>query len=65
MTEPAAPPPQFEPLAHVEQPVDEILGRPANERPYLIFVTDHPADGARVPASAGRRKPLVEIATFL
>jgi hypothetical protein len=65
MTEPTVPPPRFERLAHVDRRGAEILGRPANERPSLIFVTDHPADGACVPAPADRRKPRVEIATFL
>jgi hypothetical protein len=46
MTEPTVPPPRFERLAHVDRRGAEILGRPANERPSLIFVTDHPADGA-------------------
>ena len=46
MTEPTVPPPRFERLAHVDRRADEILARPANQRPYLIFVTDHPADGA-------------------
>jgi nitroreductase len=41
----------------------EILGRPANERPFLLLVTGYPAEDAAVPGI--RRKPLSEIATFL
>jgi nitroreductase len=55
-------------LTHTPSPMrflNEILGRPANERPYLILVTGYPADGARVPVAAGRKKTLGEIATFM
>ena len=41
----------------------EILGRPANERPFLVLVVGYPAPDAQVPALA--KKPLEEIATFL
>jgi len=40
-----------------------ILGRPANERPFLIHVVGYPAVDAVVPDL--RRKSLQEIATFL
>jgi len=43
--------------------LNELLGRPANERPFLILVAGYPAEGARVPAIS--RKPLEEIATFV
>lgn len=55
-------------LTHTPSPMrflNEILGRPSNERPYLVLVAGHPADGARVPVAGGRKKPLSEIATFL
>lgn len=45
--------------------LNEILGRPANGRPYLILVTGYPAHGARVPVAGGRKKALAEIATFV
>jgi iodotyrosine deiodinase len=45
--------------------LNEILGRPAHERPYLLVVTGYPADGARVPVAGGRKKTLAEIATFM
>lgn len=55
-------------LTHTPSPMaflNEILGRPANERPYLILITGYPADGARVPVAGGRKKALAEIATFM
>lgn len=53
-------------LTHTPSPMDflgEILGRPENERPYLLLVAGYPADGATVPAIT--RKSLEEIATFV
>ncbi len=55
-------------LTHTPSPMgflNEILGRPAHERPYLLVVTGYPADGARVPVAGGRKKTLAEIATFM
>ena len=52
-------------LTHTPSPMNflnEILGRPPNERPFLLLVTGYPAEGARVPAIT--KKPLEEIATF-
>lgn len=52
-------------LTHTPSPMkflNRILGRPAEERPFLLLVVGHPAPGARVPDI--RRKPLDEIATF-
>lgn len=52
-------------LTHTPSPMDflnEILGRPDNERPFLLLVTGFPADDARVPVIS--KKPLAEIATF-
>ena len=53
-------------LTHPPRPMgflNEILGRPANERPFLLLVVGYPADAARVPDIT--KKPLDEIATFL
>lgn len=53
-------------LTHTPSPMDfltEILGRPANERPFLLLVAGYPATDAKVPDLA--RKPLGEIATFI
>jgi len=43
--------------------LNDILGRPANERPFLILVVGYPAADAVVPDL--RRKSLQEIATFI
>jgi iodotyrosine deiodinase len=53
-------------LTHTPSPMNflgEILGRPANERPFLILVVGYPAEGVMVPAI--RKKTLEEIATFI
>lgn len=53
-------------LTHTPSPMkflNEILGRPAGERPFLLLVTGYPAPDARVPDI--RRKPLDEVATFV
>ncbi len=53
-------------LTHTPSPMkflNELLGRPENERPYLILVVGYPADDARVPDIS--RKSLSEIATFI
>jgi nitroreductase len=52
-------------LTHTPSPMgflNDILNRPANERPYLILVTGYPAEGTKVPHI--EKKPLTEIATF-
>lgn len=52
-------------LTHTPSPMgflNEILGRPANERPFLLLVVGYPAENARVPVIT--KKPLQEIATF-
>ena len=52
-------------LTHTPSPMNflnEILGRPSNERPFLLLVTGYPAEDARVPAIT--KKPLEAIATF-
>lgn len=53
-------------LTHTPSPMrflNELLGRPKNERTYLILVVGHPAEDALVPDL--ERKTLGEIATFL
>jgi hypothetical protein len=42
--------------------LNEILDRPANERPFLLLVVGYPEEGAVVPDI--ERKALAEIATF-
>jgi nitroreductase len=53
-------------LTHTPSPMgflNNILGRPENERPFLILVTGYPAEDARVPQIT--KKSLEEIATFI
>ena len=53
-------------LTHTPSPMNflnTILGRPANERPYLILVTGFPAVDVQVPVIT--KKTLSEISTFL
>ena len=52
-------------LTHTPSPMgflNPILGRPENERPFLLLVTGYPAEEAQVPRIV--KKPLDEIATF-
>jgi nitroreductase len=53
-------------LTHTPSPMkflNEILDRPVREKPVMILVVGHPAEGARVPDIS--RKALNEIASFL
>jgi nitroreductase len=52
-------------LTHTPSPMRflaEILGRPANEKPYILFPVGYPAADARVPDL--RRKRLAEVAVW-
>ncbi len=53
-------------LTHTPSPMNflnDILGRPQNEKPFLLLVVGYPAEAAAVPNI--HRKPLEEIATFV
>ncbi len=53
-------------LTHTPSPMgflNEILGRPKNERPYLILVAGYPVENVQVPAIT--KKNLEQITTFL
>lgn len=53
-------------LTHTPSPLgflNEILGRPKNERPFLLLVVGYPAEDAMVPDITKKR--IDEIATFL
>ena len=53
-------------LTHTPSPMkflNEILGRPENERPFLLLVAGFPAPDAAVPDIS--KKSLNQIATFL
>ena len=55
-------------LTHTPNPMkflNEITGRPLNERPYILLVVGHPAENAMIPRAATFKKPLDQIATFL
>lgn len=52
-------------LTHTPSPMkflNSILDRPDNERPFLVLVTGHTAEGATVPDIA--KMPLEKLATF-
>ncbi len=52
-------------LTHTPSPMGflgELLGRPANEKAFLVLPVGYPATDAQVPALS--RKPLAEIAIF-
>lgn len=54
-------------LTHTPNPMrflNQICGRPENEKPYMILVAGHAAENATVPKEAKIKKPLEEIATF-
>lgn len=53
-------------LTHTPSPMrflNEILGRPKDERAYMVIVAGYPEEGARVPTIT--KKSLDEIATFV
>ena len=53
-------------LTHTPSPMsflNDILKRPAHEKPYLILVVGHPAENAKVPDI--HKKPLKEILEFI
>jgi len=53
-------------LTHTPSPMkflNEILGRPTSERPFLLLVVGYPADDAEVPNIS--RKELAEFASFI
>jgi iodotyrosine deiodinase len=53
-------------LTHTPSPMgflNELLGRPENERPFVLLVVGYPAENAKAPAIT--KKELAEIATFI
>jgi nitroreductase len=53
-------------LTHTPSPMaflTQVLGRPANERPFVLFPVGYPIDGCLVPDLV--RKPLNEVMTIL
>jgi len=54
-------------LTHTPNPMsflNQVLGRPETEKPYILLVVGHPAADATVPAHAKAKKSLAEIASF-
>jgi iodotyrosine deiodinase len=50
-------------LTHTPSPMNflnEICGRPANEKPYLLLVAGHPAEDCKVPRAGGIKKEISE-----
>ncbi|ECF1263658.1 nitroreductase family protein, partial [Salmonella enterica subsp. enterica serovar Uganda] len=55
-------------LTHTPNPMsflNEICGRPAHDKPYILLVVGYPRDDTTIPEHAMRKRPLTEIATFL
>ena len=55
-------------LTHTPNPMhflNDVCGRPASEKPFLLLVTGFPATDATMPEHAAVKKPLAEIAAFL
>ena len=55
-------------LTHTPSPMgflNEICGRPENEKPYILLVVGYPAPGCTVPVFGGMRRPLAETTTWL
>ena len=53
-------------LTHTPSPMgflNEICGRPANEKPYVLLVAGYPAEDCKVPVIA--KKKLEEVSIFL
>ena len=53
-------------LTHTPSPMNflnEILGRPKNEKPFLLLVVGYPKDGAKVPDI--EKKSLNQISKFV
>ena len=54
-------------MTHTPNPMkflNQVLGRPSSERPFVLLVVGHPAEGATVPRYALTKKPLDAIASF-
>jgi iodotyrosine deiodinase len=55
-------------LVHTPSPMgflNEICGRPPGEKPYLLVIAGHPAEGCKTPADARRKKTLGLICSWV
>jgi iodotyrosine deiodinase len=54
-------------LTHTPSPMgflNDICGRPSDEKPYILLVTGHPAENATVPQFATVKRPFEDITSF-
>ena len=54
-------------LTHTPSPMgflNDLLGRPPNEKPFLLLVTGYPSPDATVPVHASHKKPLQTIVSW-
>ncbi len=55
-------------LTHTPSPMgflNDLCGRPAEEKPYMLLVVGYPADTATIPRHATEKKSLTEATSFL
>jgi len=55
-------------LTHTPSPMtflNKILGRPSNEKPFVLLVVGYPDKKATIPKFAKKKKYLREITTFI
>ncbi|HWU94709.1 MAG TPA: nitroreductase family protein [Sphingomonas sp.] len=55
-------------LVHTPHPMrflNLVCRRPDNEKPLMLVIAGHPAEGALIPGSVLRKKPLEEISSWL
>jgi iodotyrosine deiodinase len=54
-------------LTHTPNPMsflNQVLGRPKSDKPYILLVVGHPSETATVPEHAKRKKSLEQISSF-
>jgi iodotyrosine deiodinase len=55
-------------LTHTPSPMgflNQICGRPSNEKPSILLVVGYPKPGCQVPVHGGIKKPLSEISSWI
>ena len=55
-------------LTHTPSPMaflNEICGRPENEKPYILLVCGYPAENCQVPEHGGKRRPFDAAVSWL
>jgi nitroreductase len=59
---------KFATLTHTPNPMNflnEVCGRPANEKPVMLIVVGHAEEGATIPVHATIKKPFEQIASWI